>query len=162
MTDHDRPVPGPAPTTRMPPSPRRMVGRGLVRHCAVCGSGHLFRRWFRMVERCPRCDLRFERIEGHWTGDLGINTIVSFGSLLLALVVGFLVTWPDVPGVALFVVAVTIAVVVPLAFYPFSKTLWLALDLLMRPLEPGEAGQPWGPPSEPGPKPDDGDTTVRP
>lgn len=145
MTPSDRAVPDP-PTSRATPSPRRMIARGLLRRCAVCGGGHLFRRWFHLVERCPRCDLRFERIEGHWTGDLGINTIVSFGSLLLALVVGFLVTWPDVPGLALFGVALAIAVLVPLAFYPFSKTIWLALDLLMRPLEPGEARPPFGPP----------------
>lgn len=91
-----------------------------------------------MKERCPRCGLRFERIEGHWSGDLGINTIVSFGALFLTLVIGFAVTYPDVPGVLLFACAIAVAVVVPLAFFPFSKTLWLAIDLMMRPLEPGE------------------------
>ena len=91
-----------------------------------------------MVERCPRCGLRFERIEGHWSGDLGINTIVSFGALFLTLIVGFAVTYPDVPGVALFLAAVGVAAVVPLVFFPFSKTIWLAIDLIMRPLEPDE------------------------
>ena len=41
----------------------RMMLRGCSRRCPVCGQGHLFRRWFTMCERCPRCDLRFERIE---------------------------------------------------------------------------------------------------
>lgn len=124
-----------------PPTPGRgrMLGRALARRCPVCGQGRLFRRWFHRVERCPRCGLRFERIEGHWTGDLGLNTIVSFGALLLTLLVGFLLTWPRVPGAALFVVAVAVAAGVPVAFYPWSKTIWLALDLMMRPLEPGEA-----------------------
>jgi uncharacterized protein (DUF983 family) len=97
-----------------------MVGRACLRHCPVCGSGHLFRRWFSMVERCPRCALRFERIEGHWTGDLGINTIV-------------------------------VAAVTPLAFFPFSKTLWLVIDLTMRPLESGEVRPGFGPPPPRGP-----------
>jgi len=119
-----------------------MLGRAALRRCPVCGQGRLFRRWFHLVERCPRCGLRFERIEGHWTGDLGINTIVSFGALLLTLLVGFLVTWPEVPGPALFVVAVAVAALVPVVFYPWSKTIWLALDLMMRPLEPGEADIP--------------------
>jgi hypothetical protein len=91
-----------------------------------------------MIERCPRCGLRFQRIEGHWSGDLGINTIVSFGALFVTLIVGFAVTYPDVPGLLLFVLAVSVALVMPLVFYPFSKTLWLAIDLMMRPLEPGE------------------------
>jgi uncharacterized protein (DUF983 family) len=116
----------------------RMLGRGLVKHCPVCGQGQLFRRWFRMVERCPRCGLRFQRIEGHWTGDLGINTIVSFGALFVTLIVGIVLTYPDIPGVLLFVVAVGVALFVPLVFYPFSKTIWVALDLMMRPLEPDE------------------------
>ena len=69
-------------------TPRRMLLRGCVKHCPVCGQGHLFVRYFRMIDRCPRCGLRFERLEGHWTGDLGINTIVSFGTLLITLFVG--------------------------------------------------------------------------
>jgi uncharacterized protein (DUF983 family) len=119
--------------------------RGCRKHCAVCNSGGLFTRWFTMAERCPRCDLRFERSEGHWTGDLGINTIVSFGTLLIALIVGFLVSWPDPPGIGLFLTAIGIAGLVPLAFFPFSKTIWLAIDLIFRPLEPGEVAPGYGP-----------------
>jgi uncharacterized protein (DUF983 family) len=120
------------------PSRRRMFTRGLTKRCPVCGSGHLFRRWFWMVERCPRCGLRFQRIEGHWTGDLGINTIVSFTALFLTLITGIAVTYPDVPAVPLFGAAVGVALLVPVVFLPFSKTIWVALDLMMRPLEPGE------------------------
>lgn len=94
-----------------------------------------------MIERCPRCGLRFQRIEGHWSGDLGINTIVSFGALFVTLIGGFALTYPDVPGVALFATAVGVALLVPVVFFPFSKTIWLAIDLMMRPLEPGEVEQ---------------------
>jgi len=119
--------------------------RGCRKHCAVCNSGGLFSRWFTLAERCPRCNLRFERIEGHWTGDLGINTIVSFGTLLIALIIGFLLSWPEAPGIGLFIVAISIAGLVPLAFFPFSKTIWLAIDLVFRPLEPGEVAAGYGP-----------------
>jgi uncharacterized protein (DUF983 family) len=115
-----------------------MLLRGMCKRCAVCGQGRLFRGWFRMIDRCPRCGLRFERIDGHWTGDLGMNTIVTFTAVFLTLIVGFAVTYPDVPGVLLFVCAVAVAGVVPLVFFPFSKTIWLAIDLMMRPLEPDE------------------------
>jgi hypothetical protein len=30
--------------------------------------------------------------------------------------------------------------VVPIAFFPYSKTIWLAIDLGLHPLEPGETG----------------------
>ena len=39
-----------------------------------------------MVEDCPTCGLHFERVEGHWIGAIGINTIVSFGALLITIV----------------------------------------------------------------------------
>jgi hypothetical protein len=43
---------------------------------------------------------------------------------------------------------VATAVVVPLAFYPVSKTLWSAIDLAMRPLEPEDDVDPrWIPPT---------------
>jgi uncharacterized protein (DUF983 family) len=129
----------PAPTTG------RLLARGLTRRCAVCGSGHLFRRYFSMVERCPRCDFRFEREQGGFIGAVGINTVVSFTILLVLVVTSVLLTYPDGVGVAL-LVTVTAAVVLPTVFYPFSKTLWVAIDLAMRPLEAGEAAPPWGQP----------------
>ena len=125
--------------------PVRVLLRGCVRHCGVCNSGRLFHRWFRMETHCPRCGLRFERIEGHWTGDLGINTIVSFGLLLVVLLVGFLAFWPTPPIKAIIVASVGVAVGMPLAFFPFSKTIWLAFDLITRPLEPGEVRPGYGP-----------------
>jgi uncharacterized protein (DUF983 family) len=127
---------------------RRVIVRACAKHCAVCGQGKLFRRWFTMIERCPRCDLRFERIEGHWTGDLGINTIVSFGALLIVLLVGFLAFWPDPPITVIIIAAAIAAGIVPVVFFPFSKTIWLALDLMMRPLEPGEVRPGYGPQRE--------------
>ena len=59
------------------PSTGRMLARGAARRCARCGSGGLFRRWFTMAERCPRCDLQFEREEGYWTGAMMINLAVT-------------------------------------------------------------------------------------
>jgi uncharacterized protein (DUF983 family) len=116
-----------------------VIWRALLRHCPVCGSGGLFRRWFTIVERCPRCGLRFERTEGHWLGYLGLNTIASFSVLFVVLVVGFVLSAPEFDVVPLLVAGVVTAVVFPVAFLPWSRTLWIAVDLLMQPLEPGEA-----------------------
>lgn len=115
-----------------------MAARALLRHCAACGSGHLFADWFHLKEQCPRCRLTFLRERGHWTGDLGINTIVSFGSLLVTLLVFALATWPELPVVPAMVTALAVAAITPLVFYPWSKTIWLAVDLMLNPLKPGE------------------------
>jgi uncharacterized protein (DUF983 family) len=126
----------------------RLLARGLAGRCPLCGASGLFQRWFTLRERCPRCNFALEeRVEGHWLGSLGMNTIVSFGALFVTLVVGVAIAYPDGALGTLLAVAVTVAVVVPLVFFPFSKTLWSAIDLAMRPLEPDDDVDPrWIPP----------------
>ena len=104
----------------------------------MCGSGQLFRRWFVICERCPRCGFKFERVEGHWIGAIAINTIAAFGLMLLSIVVGAFLTYPHVPFVPVVTVAVSIAVLVPVLFLPSSRTLWTAIDLWMTPADPLE------------------------
>lgn len=91
-----------------------------------------------MVEDCPRCDLHFERIEGHWIGAIAINTILDLGLLLVVIVVGAALSYPDPPVAGLMVAALVTAALAPFIFHPVSRTIWTAIDLAMRPLEPGE------------------------
>jgi uncharacterized protein (DUF983 family) len=109
----------------------RALGRGVLRRCPRCGTGKLFRRWFTLVERCPGCGLRFEREEGYWVGALIVNIAVTMLVFVVVLVGGVLLFWPDVPWVALTVVAAAVNVVVPVVFYPWSKTIWMALDVAL-------------------------------
>lgn len=126
----------------------RLLRRGLARRCPLCGGDGLFPHWFTIVDRCPRCGFPTERIEGHWLGALGLNTVVTLGSVLVVLVVAFLLTYPNGSAVAAIAVIVATAIVVPLAFYPISKTLWSAIDLAMRPPEPDDNIDPrWIPPT---------------
>jgi hypothetical protein len=92
-----------------------------------------------MVQRCPRCGLRFDRERGQVTGHIGLNTIVSFGALLITLLVFALVTWPELPAGPAIATAVGIAALTPVVFWPWSKTLWLAFDLVINPLRADEA-----------------------
>jgi uncharacterized protein (DUF983 family) len=118
--------------------PRRILMRGLVARCPACGGRGLFHGWFSMAERCPTCDLLFERVEGHWIGSLGTNTTVIFGLMLVVLLTVSLVAYPDPVLWPLLIAEISIAVAGPILFFPSSRTLWTAIDLLMRPLRPGE------------------------
>ena len=64
-----------------------------------------------------------------------LNYLVAIGIWLVVLIVGIVVTLPDVPVVPLMLATVAIAVLVPVLFYPFSSTLWAAVDLAMHPLD---------------------------
>ncbi|MDP9402741.1 MAG: DUF983 domain-containing protein [Actinomycetota bacterium] len=115
-----------------------MLARALVRRCPRCGAGRLFTRWFRMVERCPRCRFRFERRaeEGAFLGAYVLNLALT-ETALAAVLFGFILVranndsggplWP------VFALGGLVAIVLPLAFYPFSRTLWAAIDLAGRP-----------------------------
>ena len=119
-----------------------MVGRALLLHCPVCGTGGLFglrkRPLLGLPEQCRGCGLRFARESGHWTGSWGLNVIVSFTALFVVLIVGIAVSWPQGPGWPLAVVALGVALGLPLLFAPWSATLWLVIDLRLRPLTPTE------------------------
>ena len=116
----------------------RMFRRGLTKRCANCGSGRLFAGWFTMKSRCPSCGYRFERQEGLAVGGMGINIIVTEALFGIFLVTSLFLTVPDVPVLPLVLVGLAMNLVIPIVFYPFSKTIWAAIELMMRPLEPHE------------------------
>jgi len=111
----------------------RLLWRGLTKRCGVCGQGGIFNGWFSMVERCPRCNLRFERIDGHLTGAVGVNTVFSLLVVLLVGIGGFIATYPELPVLPLTLTVMGVAALFPILFYPTSKTVWTAIDLRMRP-----------------------------
>lgn len=121
------------------PSRAKILRWGFLRRCGRCGSGHLFRRYFTMVDDCPRCGLHFEREPGYFAGALAIN-IMAVGAVFAVLFVALLVaTVPDVPVVELLVVLIPVAGFGPIIFYPFSKTIWVAIDrAFLQRLDPNE------------------------
>src|SRR5437588_10753444 len=119
------------------PSVGRMVWRGMIRRCPRCGAGKLFRRWFRMVERCPGCGYRFRREEGFQLGGYVINFALT-ETLVCLVIGGYIVAASANPDVAIWPVVVgglIAAVVTPIVFFPFSRTIWAAIDLAMTPLD---------------------------
>jgi uncharacterized protein (DUF983 family) len=112
----------------------RLFWRALLLRCPNCGRARLFRSWFRMRERCPACGLKVERgEEGYQVGSYMFNIVAAellFAALFVAIVVA---TWPSPPWTALEVGGVALMIVAPFAFFPFSKTLFLAFDLAFRP-----------------------------
>lgn len=91
-----------------------------------------------MKEHCSLCGLRFEREPGYWVGAVIINTSVIFATFLLVFGGMVLITYPDVPWVTVLVVTALANIVIPIVFYPVSKSLWAAMELSWHPLEPHE------------------------
>ncbi len=102
--------------------------RAMSRRCPRCGGKGIFTGWFAMEPECPGCGLRFEREEGYWTGAVALNLIVTEGLFIVLLVLGIVLTWPDVPWGVILAVSIGVNIVVPIVFQPFSRTLWVALE----------------------------------
>lgn len=122
-------MPEPASTTRVPAW--LALARGMTRRCPACGQGKLFRRWFSLTSRCPRCGLVFEREEGAFLGSLAINYGVTGVTTIAGVGVMIARTWPDPPVATITAAAIAMGVLLPLFFYPFAKTTWAAVDLLL-------------------------------
>src|SRR3954466_15098269 len=112
----------------------RLFGRASRLRCPNCGGGPIFRSWFRMRPYCPVCGIPLEREEsGYQVGAYMFNIVASellFAVLFIAVLV---VTWPDPPWKVLQYGGVALMVLAPFLFYPFSKTVFLAFDLVFRP-----------------------------
>ena len=124
-----------------PPTAGARLRRGLTRRCAACGGGNLFDGWYRMRSHCPTCGVRFQREEGFFASAVFVNLAITEVLLFVWIAVGFLATLPEPPVLPLVAGAVAICVVVPLVFYPFSKTIWFAVHLAMQPLDPDEEAE---------------------
>jgi uncharacterized protein (DUF983 family) len=120
------------------PKPFTMIRRAAVLQCPRCGSRRTFiRRWVARYERCRTCGIRWNREQGFELGPVGLNLLFTFFSLAVGMIVAFVATSPDFPVFAMTVCFMAAAIVLPLFFYPFTNTLWLAIDLLAH--KPDEA-----------------------
>jgi uncharacterized protein (DUF983 family) len=102
--------------------------RGVTKACPNCGCRGLFERWFTLRTTCPSCGLYFEREEGYWTGAIFANLFLTLVLFVLLTVTAMAITLPAPPVAELIVGSVLFTIAFPLFFYPFSKTVWMALD----------------------------------
>jgi uncharacterized protein (DUF983 family) len=117
----------------LPPTSRRLLW-ALRRRCPSCGGGPIFRRWALIAERCPSCGLRLDRgEEDYFLGGYLVNFVGAELAIVGVAFLAILLTWPDVPWTKLTWGMALLMIPFPLLTYPFSKTLWLAVDLSIRP-----------------------------
>ena len=116
----------------------RLLARAVLLRCPRCGGASVLRSWFDVRERCPVCGLYLERGEpGYYLGAVLFNLIAAELVFVLGLVAVVLLTWPHPPWDGIFWGGIAVMILLPVLFFPFSKTLWLAFDLIFRRSVPG-------------------------
>ncbi|MGA8215204.1 MAG: DUF983 domain-containing protein [Candidatus Sulfotelmatobacter sp.] len=121
---------------REPATKASTVGDILRQRCPRCRTGSIFRysifRGFpKMHDRCPVCDLRFEREPGYFLGAMYVSyalglVIVALLAALLWSLTGWWITKDTIWAVVLFLpLAPTISL--------FARVLWIYLDQAIDP-----------------------------
>lgn len=121
------------------PGSWRMLGRALLLRCPHCGGRGIFASLFELKDRCPTCGMRLERGEKDYFVGAYLFNLIAVELILFFVVCGFVwVTWPD-PNWDLITWTTAVLMLSGCVFcYPFSKTTWLAVDLMIRPMSPEE------------------------
>lgn len=122
------------PVAAAPPltvSRRAIASRGWHLRCPNCGAKSLLLGYFKPAERCDKCGLAFEREEGFFLGAL----VISYAVTCLAGPLPALILWllGVLPPAAAWLLAGASAVVIPIAFFPVSRSWNLALYYLVLP-----------------------------
>lgn len=125
------------------PSARRLsvlLGRALLLRCPNCGSGPvLARALVRLRERCPSCNLRYMRSDdNYFDGAMFCSIMIMEGLFGVGLAASIILMWPNVPWDAITYIATGGMIILGLAMQPLGKVAWLFLDVMFRPIVPGE------------------------
>ena len=113
----------------------RILWRGLRLRCPHCGGGGILDGWFKLQHRCPSCGLVLDRGESDYFLGAYLVNLVAVELILTAIMVAIgIATAPDVPWTFLTWGGVVFALVAAIGCYPLTKVLWLAFDLILRPV----------------------------
>jgi uncharacterized protein (DUF983 family) len=112
------------------------LGSILRQRCPRCRSGRIFRYSIvrglpKMHERCPVCDLKFEREEGYFLGAMYISYGMGLVTItLIAALLWSITRWPLMKATAWAIVAF-----LPLApaITLLARVLWIYLDQTIDP-----------------------------
>jgi uncharacterized protein (DUF983 family) len=133
------------PTTETPlemPSVGRffsLMTRALRFRCPHCGKGYVLTRSGSVRIQCSVCGLRFQRSsDDYFSGAMFFGMMIGEGLFALTLLIVLVASWPDVPWTALtYGTPIGMLLLLPILL-PFSKVVWLAVDVLIRPVMPDE------------------------
>ena len=107
---------------------------GFRQRCPQCQRGHLFRNWytFQLNDRCPVCNLRFDRGNGYYIGATALNLLIAefvATAFWLPLAVD-----QTVPLWIAYTVGVGASIGLPVLGWRPARSFWLAIDRYLNPV----------------------------
>ena len=116
-----------------------VLGRLLRLRCPHCGLGAVLTHRAAVHERCVSCGFRFERSDdNYFMGAMFFNFMMGTGLFAAALFSMLAFSGPAIPwGMLQWALPVLLGISM-VALYPVSKVVWLAVDVLVRPVTAAE------------------------
>jgi uncharacterized protein (DUF983 family) len=111
----------------VPVSRSVLLSRAIRLKCPQCGESKMFHHWLSMYPTCPHCGLKYEREPGYFLGSIYVNyglTAMTTTFFYVTLHFGAgVANWWLVPPLLAF------CILFPIAFFPYARAYWLAMDL---------------------------------
>jgi hypothetical protein len=70
-----------------------------------------------------------------------VASVVNIVLIMVAMGIAIALTAPDVPVLTLYIVLASAALVFPVLTWPVTHTLWMAIDLVARPMDAEEIAE---------------------
>ncbi len=103
--------------------------------CPRCRVGKIYQRRLTMFERCPVCDLKFEREQGYFLGAMGVGYVLGLSILAGLIAIWSYAVFPQWPAYK----AIMPALVICLPLLPiigrYARIIWINFDRLMDPAD---------------------------
>jgi uncharacterized protein (DUF983 family) len=109
---------------------RKLIKRGLLLQCPYCGQGGIIKYPFWIKDCCPKCGYRFAPETGYFVGGYALNLV---GAEIIGVVIIIIILLRS--NLSLYqqeALGIGAAILLPILFFPWSRTLWMALDLTIQ------------------------------
>ncbi len=125
----------------MPSAARALLlaSRAMRLRCPNCGNGRVLKGFNEVHDRCASCSFRYSRSDDdYFSGAMFFGLMI--GETMAVLVIGgfIWITYPNVPWNFMQFAIPIILLGVMIVLFPISRVVWLAIDVLLRPVEPSE------------------------
>lgn len=108
-----------------------------LQRCPRCCEGRIFETSSKMHERCPVCNLVFERERGYFLGAMYVSYALATAFLVIALILGYNL-FPNIDlGWMVLICAACFVPFVPMVTR-YSRVIWIFFDRWVWPTRPGE------------------------
>jgi len=107
----------------------KVLGRAIRLKCPSCGQMAIFKSFLAINKSCANCGLAFQPEPGFYVGAIYINVAITYFVILGAFLISLIFSWAITD--LTFFTMVALAAIVPVSFFRWSRSFWLALNFLV-------------------------------